>query len=64
MREFVVGTGGKNHYPLGSLPANVEQSNDDTFGILQLTLRATGYDWTFVPDAGKSFTDTGSGTCH
>jgi len=60
----VVGTGGKNHYPLGSLPANVEQSNDDTFGILQLTLRATSYDWTFVPEAGKSFTDTSSGTCH
>ena len=24
IREFVVGTGGKNHYPLGSPPANVE----------------------------------------
>jgi acid phosphatase type 7 len=64
IREFVVGTGGKNHYPLGSPPANVEASNDDTFGILQLTLRATSYDWQFVPEAGKTFTDTGSGTCH
>jgi hypothetical protein len=42
----------------------VEKSNADTFGVLQLTLRADGYDWTFVPEAGKSFTDTGSGTCH
>jgi acid phosphatase type 7 len=64
IREFVVGTGGKNHYPLGSPPANVEQSNDDTFGILQLTLRPTSYDWKFVPEAGKTFTDTGSGMCH
>ena len=31
---------GKNHYPLGTPPANVEASNDDTFGILQLTLHA------------------------
>jgi acid phosphatase type 7 len=64
IREFVVGTGGKNHYPLGSPPANVEQSNDDTFGILQMTLRTTSYDWKFVPEAGKSFTDTGSDSCH
>jgi acid phosphatase type 7 len=64
IREFVVGTGGKNHYPLGSPPANVEKSNGDTFGILQLTLRATSYDWTFIPVAGANYTDTGSGTCH
>jgi hypothetical protein len=25
---------------------------------------ATSYDWEFVPEAGKTFTDTGSGTCH
>jgi hypothetical protein len=31
---------------------------------LQLTLQATGYDWQFIPVAGESFTDTGSGTCH
>jgi acid phosphatase type 7 len=64
IRQFVVGTGGKNYYPLGSPPPNVEAFNDNTFGILQLTLRRQGYDWTFIPEAGKSFTDTGSGTCH
>jgi hypothetical protein len=60
----VVGTGGKNHYPLGTPPANVEKYNDNTFGILQLTLRATSYDWQCIPEAGKSFTDTGSTACH
>ena len=60
----MVGTGGKNHYPLGSPPANVEKANGDTFGILQLTLRATSYDWKFVPEAGKTFTDSGSTACH
>jgi acid phosphatase type 7 len=29
-----------------------------------LTLRATSYDWQFVPVAGQSFTDTGSTSCH
>ena len=64
IREFVVGTGGRSHYPLGSPPANVEKSNDTTFGVLQLTLRASSYDWQFIPEAGKTFTDTGSGACH
>jgi Calcineurin-like phosphoesterase len=64
IRQFVVGTGGRNHYSLGSPPANVEASNDETFGILKLILRPTSYGWKFVPVAGKTFTDTGSGTCH
>jgi hypothetical protein len=64
IRQFVVGTGGKNHYPLRTPPANVEKSNADTFGVLQLTLRATSYDWQFIPEAGKTFTDTGTTACH
>jgi acid phosphatase type 7 len=59
----VVGTGGKNHYPLKTPPANVEDSNSDTFGVLQLTLHPTSYDWVFIPIAGQSFTDAGSGIC-
>jgi acid phosphatase type 7 len=64
IREFVVGTGGRSHYALGTAPANVEQFNDDTFGVLQLTLRASSYDWQFIPEAGKTFTDSGSTACH
>jgi acid phosphatase type 7 len=32
--------------------------------VLALTLRADGYDWRFVPEAGRSFTDSGSHPCH
>jgi len=64
LREFVVGTGGKNHYAIVTPVANSEVRNDDTFGVLKLTLRPTSYDWAFVPEAGKTFTDSGSGTCH
>jgi len=64
IREIVVGTGGKNHRPFGPPRPNSEIRNADTFGVLKLTLRAGGYDWRFIPVAGKSFTDSGSGTCH
>jgi hypothetical protein len=64
IREFVVGTGGKNHRLIGILKANSEVRNDTTYGVLKLTLKATGYDWKFIPEAGKSFTDAGSGNCH
>lgn len=64
IREFVVGTGGKNLQPIGSPIANSEVQNDNTWGVLKLTLHPTGYDWQFIPVAGKTFTDSGSGTCH
>jgi len=43
---------------------NSEVKNNETFGVLKLTLRPLGYDWKFIPIAGKTFTDSGSGTCH
>jgi len=65
IREFVVGSGGKNsHRKMGITKPNSEARNDDTFGVLKLTLHAKSYDWEFVPEAGKTFKDSGSGTCH
>jgi 3',5'-cyclic AMP phosphodiesterase CpdA len=64
IREFVVGTGGRSHYPMAAALPNSDVRNTDTFGVLALTLHADGYDWEFVPEAGQSFTDSGSGTCH
>ena len=64
IREFVAGTGGKNHRPFHQPDKNSEVRNADTFGVLKLTLRPHGYEWVFVPEAGKSFTDSGTGTCH
>lgn len=64
IREFVVGTGGKSHRPFGPPHANSEIRNADSFGVLKLTLRAKDYDWQFIPEAGKTFTDSGSETCH
>jgi hypothetical protein len=64
IREFVVGTGGKNLRPFGPTKANSEVRNNEAFGVLKLTLRARGYDWQFISQAGKSFTDTGTSDCH
>jgi hypothetical protein len=64
IREFVAGTGGANHTSLAALAANSEILNSDTFGVLELTLYPNRYDWQFVPEAGRSFTDAGSQSCH
>jgi hypothetical protein len=64
VREFVVGTGGKNHYHAGTIEVNSEVRNFDTFGVIKLTLNPTGYTWEFIPVAGQTFTDSGSGSCH
>jgi hypothetical protein len=63
IREFVVGTGGAEHVPFAAIRAHSEVRNDNTFGVLLLTLHPRGYDWQFVPEAGKTFTDSGSGSC-
>ncbi len=64
IREFIVGTGGADHTAIAQLAANSEIRNIDTFGVLKLTLHATGYDWKFLPEPGKTFTDSGSEACH
>jgi hypothetical protein len=64
IREFVAGTGGKNQRPFGEPHPNSEVRSVDGFGVLKLTLRADGYDWQFIPEAGKTFTDSGTGNCH
>jgi len=65
IREFVVGTGGgKGHYKIESPIENTEVYNDDTYGVLKLTLHPSGYDWQFVPVEGAAFTDSDSEWCH
>jgi Calcineurin-like phosphoesterase len=64
IREFVVGTGGKNLRPFGTVKANSEVRNNEAFGVLKLTLHPAGYDWVFISQEGKQFTDSGSSQCH
>jgi hypothetical protein len=64
IREFIVGMGGSEHRPVSDLSPASEAHNDDTYGVLKLTLHENSYDWQFVAEAGKPFADAGSGTCH
>jgi hypothetical protein len=64
IRQFVVGTGGASHGATGRRAVNSEVVNNDTFGLLRLDLQQASYDWRFVPEAGKQFTDAGRGSCH
>ncbi len=77
IRQFIVGTGGKNVYapdnmtPYDQYPdpdgdkletMSVVHSNDtNTFGILKMKLRSEGYDWQFISTA-TSTQFTDSGT--
>ncbi len=63
IRQFVVGTGGRSHYPFTRLLLTSEVRNADTFGVLILTLHPASYEWEFVPERGKTFTDKGSAQC-
>ncbi len=64
IRQFVVGTGGRELYKWGKIEAASEVHNDETFGVLKMTLHPDGYDWEFIPVEGETFTDKGSGKCH
>jgi hypothetical protein len=64
IREFVVGTGGGQLYPIGDELPTTEVQQSDAHGVLFLTLYEGGYDWRFEPVAGQEFTDRGSGRCH
>jgi hypothetical protein len=64
IRQFVVGTGGKGHYGFRRPLPNSEARDNTSYGVLKLTLNRGSYSWAFIPTAGDSFADSGSGTCH
>jgi acid phosphatase type 7 len=63
VREFVVGTGGRSHYGIRA-DSRREAGDASTYGVLKLTLRPSSYEWRFVPETGRSYTDSGTGNCH
>lgn len=64
IREIIAGTGGKDHAKFLGVRANSEVRNNDSFGVLKLTLYSKGYSWRFIPISGAHFTDAGTGSCH
>jgi hypothetical protein len=64
IREFVAGTGGMELRPFTTVAGNSELRDDTSFGVLSLRLHPGGYDWQFLPAAGSTLADSGSGGCH
>ena len=53
-----------NLYPFTAALPNEEVRQNTTFGVLKLVLRADSYEWEFLPEDGKTWTDIGAATCH
>jgi hypothetical protein len=64
IRQFVVGTGGAFFTGISTKKPNSEVRQNSTYGVLRVTLGAGSYTWKFVPESGKSFTDSGTTACH
>jgi len=63
IRAFVVGTGGAALYQFPTIAPNSEVRDNTTRGVIKLTLHPTSYEWAFVPAAGGTFRDSGTGAC-
>ena len=60
-REFVVGTGGRNHMTFkAAIKPNSEVRNNTSFGFLALSLAPGGYSWRFISVPSGGFSDSGS----
>jgi hypothetical protein len=63
--EIIAGVGGRSFAGLEQAPhANSVVRENTTYGILSLTLGKSRFSWQFVPEKGKTFSDSGSGACH
>jgi hypothetical protein len=64
LRQFVAGTGGYGLGAFGTPNRHSEVRENGAFGVLELTLHPTTYDWRFIPEASSTFTESGSSPCH
>lgn len=72
IREFIVGTGGKNLHDDIQIATGSEVIATDTYGVLKLSLSTGSYEWEFIsvpgifplPGISDTFTDSGSDSCH
>jgi hypothetical protein len=64
IRQFVVGTGGRERRKFRKTAPHSEVRDRSTYGVLKLSLHPDSYDWEFLPIEGGAFRDSGSGMCH
>lgn len=64
IRQFVVGTGGKELYSFGVVRPYSEARIGGVYGVLKLGLHPESYDWEFVSEDGQRARDEGTTMCH
>ena len=62
LTQFVVGTGGREHHTNTGQPPLTPTLITDAFGVLELTLSASGWSSRFVAEGGV-VRDSALGTC-
>ena len=62
IQEFVSGAGGRSLYRAGTMVPGSQTFINDTFGVLELTLRSNSYSWKFR-DTALAVRDSGSAAC-
>jgi hypothetical protein len=63
IRQFTVGTGGRDLYTFGAVQPQSQVRFRDEFGVLFMKLQPQGYGWQFRTIDGKQ-PDSGNDTCH
>ena len=65
IRQFVVGTGGKNFTKWNAIRPNSQARQNYASGVLKLTLHPKSYDWEFMSIVGQTYKDAGFNyPCH
>ena len=64
IRQFTVGTGGRNRFGYATVAPNSELRENSRPGVLKLTLADGGYRWEFVAAPGGRVLDAGQNGCH
>jgi len=64
IRQFIVGTGGKNIYGYAVQQPLVLKSITTKFGSMKLSLKDTGYDWNYYAIDSTTPMDSGSDNCY
>lgn len=60
--QFVSGAGGKSHYPVHTRRPGSVFVDDDTFGVLKLSLASTSFSWAFHT-VDRTVVDSGGRNC-
>ena len=64
IRQFTVGTGGKNRFGFLGVAPNSELRENRYHGVLKLSLHEGSYDWEFVTAPWGGVADSGTAGCH